>query len=78
MGLGFSLRLGYEPVMPDPRTPAEWFARAEEAKSIAERMQNALARKTMLEIAAGYERLASYATTVHSRATTKDEPPSAA
>jgi hypothetical protein len=47
--------------MADPKTPAEWLARAEEASSIAERMQDPLARKTLLEVAAGYERLASYA-----------------
>jgi hypothetical protein len=47
--------------MADPNTPAEWLARAAEATGIAERMHDALPRKTMLEIAAGYERLARYA-----------------
>jgi hypothetical protein len=60
--------------MADPSTPAEWLALAAESKGIAERMQEALARKTMLEIAAGYERLASYASSERSRATTKDKP----
>jgi hypothetical protein len=46
----------------------EWPALAAEAKGIAERMQEALARKTMLETAAGYERLASYAGLARSRA----------
>jgi hypothetical protein len=58
--------------MADPKTPAEWPARAAEAKDMAERMQNALERKTMLEIAAGYERLASYAGSARSRANTAE------
>ena len=41
--------------MADPDTPAEWLARAAEATGIAERMHDALPRKTMLEIAAGYD-----------------------
>ncbi len=60
--------------MADPSTSAEWLALASEAKGIAERMQEALARKTMLEIAAGYERLAGYAGSARSRAATKDRP----
>jgi hypothetical protein len=56
--------------MADPETSGEWLARAAEAKGMAERMQDALARKTMLEIAAGYERLASYAGSARSRAKT--------
>ena len=48
-------------VMADPKTPAEWTGRASEARGIAERMDDPLARKTMLEIAAGYERLAARA-----------------
>ena len=46
--------------MADPKTPAEWMALATEARGIAERMNHPLARKTMLEIAAGYERLAAH------------------
>jgi hypothetical protein len=47
--------------MADPKTPAEWTARATEARGVAERMDDPIARKTMLEIAAGYERLAAQA-----------------
>jgi hypothetical protein len=47
--------------MVDQSTPAKWMARASEARDIAERMDDPLARKTMLEIAAGYERLAAHA-----------------
>jgi hypothetical protein len=47
--------------MADRKTPAEWTARATEARRIAERMDDSLAQKTMLEIAAGYERLAAHA-----------------
>ena len=55
--------------MADPKTPAEWLARAAEASGIAERMDDAQLRKTMLEIAAGYERLARYAGSAPARAT---------
>ena len=55
--------------MADPKTPAEWLARAAEASGIAERMDDAQSRKTMLEIAAGYERLARYAGSAPARAT---------
>jgi hypothetical protein len=44
-----------------PKTPAQWMARASEARSLADRMDDPLGRKTMLEIAAGYERLAAHA-----------------
>jgi hypothetical protein len=54
--------------MADPETPAEWLARAAEANGIAERMHDTLPRKTMLEIAAGYERLARYAESAPTRA----------
>ena len=54
--------------MADPETPAELLARATEARGIAERMQRALVRKTMIEIAAGYERLAGYAGSATRRA----------
>ena len=47
--------------MADPQTPADWLARATEARSVAGRMHDAEARKSMLEIAAGYEQLARYA-----------------
>ena len=54
--------------MADPETPAELLARATEARGIAERMQRARVRKTMIEIAAGYERLAGYAGSATRRA----------
>ena len=44
--------------MADPKTPAEWVARAAEARNLAEKMRDADARSTMLAIAAGYEKLA--------------------
>ena len=71
---GHPFEIGHRPVaqlrtvMADPETPAEWLARATEARGIAERMQRALARKTMIEIAAGYERLAGYAGSATRRA----------
>ena len=43
-----------------PTTPAEWLALAVETREMALRMTNADARATMLEVAAGYEKLAEY------------------
>jgi hypothetical protein len=43
-----------------PTTPAEWLALAAETREMALRMTNADARATMLEVAAGYEKLAEY------------------
>jgi hypothetical protein len=53
--------------MADPQTPAEWRARAKEVSGFAERIQDPLTHKTLLEIAAGYERLASYASSASTR-----------
>lgn len=58
--------------MPDPPTSAQWLARAAEAKMIAESMRNAFARREMLEIAAGYERLARRAALAAERSATSD------
>ena len=58
--------------MVDPKTPREWLTRATEARDIAERVQQPLARKTMLEIAAGYERMARYAGSATVPATSTD------
>jgi hypothetical protein len=41
--------------MADPKTPAEWLARAKEASGNPERMRHPLAHRTLVEIAAGYE-----------------------
>jgi hypothetical protein len=49
------------------RPRGHWLARAEEASGIAEPIQDPLAHKTLLEIAAGYERLASYARSATTR-----------
>jgi len=38
--------------------PAYWRSRAEEARTIAEQIDEPDAKRTMLEIAAGYERMA--------------------
>jgi hypothetical protein len=59
--------------MADPKTPAEWTARATDARAIAERMEDdPLARETMLEIAAGYERLAARAAKAMTPTTSMD------
>ena len=42
-------------------TSAEWLARAEEARRLASGLPDTTARQTMLNIAAGYEKLARYA-----------------
>ena len=41
--------------------PAHWRARAEEARTLADQMHDDKSRKTMLRIAADYERLAKHA-----------------
>jgi hypothetical protein len=41
--------------------PDYWRRRAEEARTIAEQMENPEAKQTMLEIAAGYDRMAQRA-----------------
>ena len=45
-----------------PRTPNEayWLKRAKEAREQADNLSHAEARRVMMEIAAGYQRLAQY------------------
>jgi len=43
-----------------PTTVEEWLALAAETRELALRMTNADAQATMLEVAAGYEKLAEY------------------
>ena len=40
---------------------AHWLLRAEEARAMADRMHDPATRRTMLSIAASYEKLAAYA-----------------
>lgn len=47
--------------MPNPRDPQYWRARAEQARAMAEGFKTAAAREQMMEIVAGYERLAKMA-----------------
>ena len=61
MGWVTVYRLFYLSVMSDRPTPAQWLARAVEARRIAEGMRDPIARREMLAIAAGYERLAGHA-----------------
>ena len=46
-----------------PTTAEEWLALAAETRELALRMTNPDARTTMLEVAAGYEKLAEYVAT---------------
>ena len=58
------------------RVPAaRWSVLAEEAKAIAEGMKDALSKKTMLEIAAGYDRLAKRAPAAKREAEHQPAPP---
>jgi hypothetical protein len=57
---------GYQVVMSGPATPAQWFARAAEARATADAMQDATAKRTMLGVAAAYEKMARYATSLAS------------
>jgi hypothetical protein len=41
--------------------PAHWRKRAEEARRIADELEDSLAKRTMLEIAQSYEKLAARA-----------------
>jgi hypothetical protein len=41
--------------------PAYWQQRAEEARALADQIDDPIARNTMLEIAAGYEQMAALA-----------------
>ena len=42
-------------------TSAQWLERADDARKLAGSLPDLAARKTMLDIAAGYEKLARYA-----------------
>lgn len=42
-------------------TAAEWLARADEARELAQQLSDTAAKETMLGIADGYERLARHA-----------------
>jgi len=42
-------------------TSAQWLARAEDARKLADSLPDVAARETMLNIAASYEKLARYA-----------------
>ena len=42
-------------------TSAQWLARADDARKLANSLPDAAARETMFGIAAGYEKLARYA-----------------
>lgn len=48
-----------------PTTPEEWLALAAETREIALRMANSEARAMMLEVAAGYEKLAENMSSKH-------------
>jgi hypothetical protein len=50
--------------MPDPLTPFEWFAKAQEARDIGAGMRQETARRTMFLIAEGYEAMAMHAASV--------------
>ena len=58
-----------------PVNAARWSVLAEEAKAIAEEMKDALSKKTMLEIAAGYDRLAKRAPAAKREAAQQPVPP---
>lgn len=47
--------------MNERNSPEYWQSRAEEARAVAEQMHNAECRKTMREIAVGYELMAETA-----------------
>ena len=51
----------YQIAMPDLLSAAQWLERAEEARLVAESLSDGSARRTMLTIAAGYEKMARHA-----------------
>jgi hypothetical protein len=51
-------------LMAVPPTAMQWLFRAEEAKNLAEVLNDPKAKQSMLRIALGYERLAEYAVSV--------------
>ena len=54
-----------------PTTAEEWLALAAETRELALRMTNRDAQATMLEVAAGYEKLAEYMAIRNSDSPTK-------
>ena len=70
MVLGQGLQICYLPVMSDRPKPAQWLARAAEARRIAEGMRDPL-RAT--RDAAGYERLAGHAASAAEQSATSDK-----
>jgi hypothetical protein len=58
---GIGAAAAYPGAMSGPATPAQWLARAAEARAAADAMQDATAKRTMLAVAAGYEKMARYA-----------------
>jgi hypothetical protein len=54
-------------------TAASWSELADQTRAIASSMQDALSRKTLVEIAAGYDRLAKRATLAQMEAELTDE-----
>lgn len=55
-------------------TAADWLARADEARALAQRLVEPSARATMLGIAEGYEKLARHAALWAQKGLTLDEP----
>jgi hypothetical protein len=53
--------------MATPTTPAQWLARAADARATADTMHDAVTKRTMLGVAAGYEKMARYAASLASR-----------
>ncbi len=53
-----AMGLGKQQMPPDRDNPSRWWALAAEARAVAAEMTDPQARKIMLKIAEGYERLA--------------------
>jgi hypothetical protein len=64
----FGKGTAYPPVMPETHTAGHWLIRAEDARTTADRMHDPTAKRMMLGIAAGYDKLARHAAV---RASTK-------
>ena len=55
-------------------TAAEWLARADEARELAQHLSDTAAKETMLGIADGYERLARHAALWAANGLVPDQP----
>lgn len=55
-------------------TAAQWLARADEARELAQQLSDTAARETMLGIAEGYERLARHAALWSQNSLVADQP----